>query len=161
MNLLKNSREVQITDIKLDDYKQFKKEADTMKILYTPIKDEVAGKVWIMTGTEELGRLNHVRQKMGYGTIDLSEYAKKNESRDTQQQNYSTGQEKSSGQRKKSGNEPIVTPLPEKRKALAAGKETAPKKESVAAKLDAHKQALAKQAAKAPVKQRTASKGRG
>lgn len=144
VNLLKNSRDVQITDIKLTDYKDFKQQAGTMKLLYTAIKDKANGKAWIMTGSEELGRLNHVRQQMGYGTIDLSEYAKKNESPDIPPQNYSTKQEKSSETKNKSVQRPST-----------------PTKESIKAKLEANKELLAKQAAKASVKVRTPTKGRG
>ena len=142
VNLLKNSRDVQITDIKPEDYRQFKKEAGTMKLLYTPIKDKAADKVWIMTGTEELGRLNHIREKMGYGSIDVSEYIKKNETQDIQQPSSLTKQEKSSV--KKNKNVKI------------------PPKESVRTKLEANKELLEKQATKTPTRQKTApNKGRG
>ena len=145
MRLLKSGDELQVISLEREQYKQFKELAHK-KVLYAPFLNtkEKDGKLDIVISSKSIPIINYILKKIGYGEPeqdapeDLSKKKQDTPSRKSSPEPTIRSTEQDNGERTR----PTSKPQPE----------------SVAAKLEANRQFLERQAKDKPRKDRSRSK---
>ena len=144
MRLLKSGEELQVISLDREQYKQFKTLAKK-KVLYAPFLNtkEEDGKVEVVISSKSIPLVNYILKKIGYG--------------DVQQNEEELSKKKQSTPSQRNSSEPTTrsTEVAVERTTLRS---SSPEPESVAAKLEANRQLLERQAQDKPRKDRSKSK---
>lgn len=81
VRLLKSGQELQVFRLRKEEYAAFKSEARQYKLLYAALrsKREPDGLIDVVVRTDEIPRVNHVLDRLGYGSVQQDENSKKKE----------------------------------------------------------------------------------
>ena len=144
MRLLKSGEELQVISLDKEQYTKFKSLAKK-KVLYAPFLNtkEQDGKVEIVISSKSIPLVNYILKKIGYGDVQ------QNEQEELSKKKQSTPSQRSSSEPTTRSTEVAV-----ERTTLRSS----PEPESVAAKLEANRQLLERQAQDKPQKNRSKSK---
>ena len=143
MRLLKSGDELQVISLDKEQYTKFKTLAKK-KVLYAPFLNtkEQDGKIEVVIASKSIPLVNHILNKIGYGDVQRNE-------EELSKKKQSTPSQRSSSEPTTRSTEVAIerTPL----------QSNSPKPESVAAKLEANRQLLERQANDKPRKDRSLS----
>ncbi len=143
IRLLKSGEELQVISLDKEQYKMFKSLAKK-NVLYAPFLNtkEQDGKIEVVIASKSIPLVNHILNKIGYGDVQRNE-------EELSKKKQSTPSQRSSSEPTTRSTEVAVemTPL----------QSNSPKPESVAAKLEANRQLLERQANDKPRKDRSLS----
>ena len=142
MRLLKSGDELQVISLDKEQYTKFKSLAKK-KVLYAPFLNtkEQDGKIEVVIASKSIPLVNHILNKIGYGDVQQSE-----------QEELSKKKQSTPSQRSSSEPTTRSTEVAIEKTALRSN---SPKPESVAAKLEANRQMLERQAKDKPRKERS------
>lgn len=81
VRLLKSGQELQVFRLRKEEYEAFKPEARRYKLLYAALRNkrEPDGLIDVVVRTDEIPRVNHVLERLGYGSVQQGENSKKKE----------------------------------------------------------------------------------
>ena len=133
MRLLRSGDELQVLSLNKEQYRQFKTMAKK-KVLYAPFLNTLSddGKIDVVISSKSIPIVNYILKKIGYGEVTKeTEQAEETKKKDT------PSRQSSEGVRVKSVAKDSTEPSP------------TPKRESVAAKLEANRQYLSGKAQEA------------
>ena len=143
IRLLKSGEELQVISLDKEQYKMFKSLAKK-NVLYAPFLNtkEQDGKIEVVIASKSIPLVNHILNKIGYGDVQQNEG-------ELSKKKQSTPSQRSSSEPTTRSMEVAIerTPL----------QSNSPKPESVAAKLEANRQLLERQANDKPRKDRSFS----
>ena len=143
IRLLKSGEELQVISLDKEQYKMFKSLAKK-NVLYAPFLNtkEQDGKIEVVIASKSIPLVNHILNKIGYGDVQRNE-------EELSKKKQSTPSQRSSSEPTTRSTEVVIerTPL----------QSNSPKPESVAAKLEANRQLLERQADDKPRKDRSLS----
>ena len=144
MRLLKSGEELQVISLNKEQYTKFKSLAKK-NVLYAPFLNtkEQGGKIEVVIASKSIPLVNHILNKIGYGDVQQSE-----------QEELSKKKQSTPSQRSSSEPTTRSTEVAIEKTALRSN---SPKPESVAAKLEANRQLLERQAKDKPRKDRSMS----
>ena len=144
MRLLKSGEELQVISLDKEQYTKFKSLAKK-NVLYAPFLNtkEQGGKIEVVIASKSIPLVNHILNKIGYGDVQQSE-----------QEELSKKKQSTPSQRSSSEPTTRSTEVAIEKTALRSN---SPKPESVAAKLEANRQLLERQAKDKPRKDRSMS----
>lgn len=81
VRLLKSGQELQVFRLRKEEYAAFKPEARQYKLLYAALRNrrDPDGLIDVVVRTDEIPRVNHVLERLGYGSVQQGENSKKKE----------------------------------------------------------------------------------
>ena len=79
VRLLKSGQELQVFRLRKEEYAAFKPEARQYKLLYAALRNkrDPDGLIDVVVRTDEIPRVNHVLERLGYGSVQQGENSKK------------------------------------------------------------------------------------
>lgn len=79
VRLLKSGQELQVFRLRKEEYAAFKPHARQYKLLYAALRNrrEPDGLIDVVVRTDEIPRVNHVLERLGYGSVQQKENSKK------------------------------------------------------------------------------------
>lgn len=81
VRLLKSGQELQVFRLRKEEYAAFKPQARQYKLLYAALRNrrDPDGLIDVVVRTDEIPRVNHVLERLGYGSVQQGENSKKKE----------------------------------------------------------------------------------
>ena len=81
VRLLKSGQELQVFRLRKEEYAAFKPQARQYKLLYAVLRNrrDPDGLIDVVVRTDEIPRVNHVLERLGYGSVQQGENSKKKE----------------------------------------------------------------------------------
>ena len=81
VRLLKSGQELQVFRLRKEEYAAFKPQARQYKLLYAALRNrrDPDGLIDVVVRTDEIPRVNHVLEWLGYGSVQQGENSKKKE----------------------------------------------------------------------------------
>ena len=79
VRLLKSGQELQVFRLRKEEYAAFKPQARQYKLLYAALRNrrDPDGLIDVVVRTDEIPRVNHVLERLGYGSVQQGENSKK------------------------------------------------------------------------------------
>lgn len=79
VRLLKSGQELQVFRLRKEEYAAFKPQARQYKLLYAALRNrrDPDGLIDVVVRTDEIPRVNHVLERLGYGSVQQEENSKK------------------------------------------------------------------------------------
>lgn len=79
VRLLKSGQELQVFRLRKEEYAAFKPQARQYKLLYAVLRNrrDPDGLIDVVVRTDEIPRVNHVLERLGYGSVQQGENSKK------------------------------------------------------------------------------------
>lgn len=81
VRLLKSGQELQVFRLRKEEYAAFKPQARQYKLLYAVLRNrrDPDGRIDVVVLADEIPRVNHVLERLGYGSVQQGENSKKKE----------------------------------------------------------------------------------
>lgn len=81
VRLLRSGQELQVFRLRKEEYAAFKPQARQYKLLYAALRNrrDPDGLIDVVVRTDEIPRVNHVLERLGYGSVQQGENSKKKE----------------------------------------------------------------------------------
>lgn len=81
VRLLKSGQELQVFRLRKEEYAAFKPQARQYRLLYAALRNrrDPDGLIDVVVRTDEIPRVNHVLERLGYGCVQQGENSKKKE----------------------------------------------------------------------------------
>ena len=81
VRLLKSGQELQVFRMKPEEYTAFKPQAKQYRLLYSALrnKQDKDGLIDLVVRADEIPRVNHIFERIGYGSVQQGENSKKKE----------------------------------------------------------------------------------
>ena len=81
VRLLKSGQELQVFRLRKEEYAAFKPQARQYKLLYAALRNrrDPDGLIDVVVRSDEIPRVNHVLERLGYGSVQQGENSKKKE----------------------------------------------------------------------------------